>query len=280
MNLRANPVPERFHLPIEILATIINELASDTEDNEKTLAALAACRLASNTLCSLATPLFFSSIQLTDSVGLPDASCEEGLKSYKILSNRAKNLHQILSSDDIADSVKTLALHCFFKNLASPPNGSLISKILHRLPNIQTIALTAFYTESEEEFLRFSDLEKDFRSAVQTLCKSPNLTTLYLDNVDGFPITVIAACPNLRHLRLWCAELDVNLSFFPVHSQPLTLHSSSTEPTRHQDYSPPTWIHCRLTTILYIIGQTMIDRLQIFFARDSGISKSSTALRS
>ena len=67
MNRTANPVPEELYLPPEIFATILNELASDTEDNDKILAALAACRLASNTLCSLATPLFFSSIQLTDS---------------------------------------------------------------------------------------------------------------------------------------------------------------------------------------------------------------------
>jgi hypothetical protein len=57
-------------------------------------------------------------------------------------------------------------------------------------------------------------MTENFRSAIQSLCKSPNLTTLYLDNVDGFPITVIAACPNLRHLHLWYAELDVNLFFF------------------------------------------------------------------
>ena len=134
MNRRAIPVPGELHLPIDILATIINELASDTEDNDevasdtedndevtedndKTLATLAACRLASHTLCSLATPLFFSSIQLTDSVESSLASNEERLKADRLLSNRAKNLNQILSRDDIADSVKTLTLHCHTKNL-------------------------------------------------------------------------------------------------------------------------------------------------------------------
>jgi hypothetical protein len=217
MNRRANPVPEELHLPTEILGTIINELASDTEDNDKTLAALAACRLASHTLCSLAIPLFFSSIQLTD----------------MSLSNRAKNLDQILSSDGIANSVKTLTLHCHRDK--SRENRILISEILHRLPNIQTFAWEAFHTASAMGIIRFSQTAKELRSAIQALCKSPNLTTLNLHYLYGFPITVIAACPNLRHLRLWHAEPDVNL-FFPLHSQPLTLHSSSTaqiQPTRH-----------------------------------------------
>ena len=57
-----------LHLPNEILAVIINELALDNKDNagndndndrNKILAALASCRLASHVLCSLATPLFF-----------------------------------------------------------------------------------------------------------------------------------------------------------------------------------------------------------------------------
>ena len=47
------------------------------------------------------------------------------------------------------------------------------------------------------------------------MCKSPNLTTLNLHDIHGFPITVIAACPNLRHLRLWSAVPDVNLLLFP-----------------------------------------------------------------
>ena len=215
MNLnKKHPVLEKFCLPTEILAIIINQVASDTVDNDRTLAALAACRLASHVLCSLATPFFFSSIRLTDIVLAPLPSCEKILVDSCLLSNRAKNLNDILSIDDIADSVKTLTLHCSCTNLPTPPNGNLISKILHRLPNIQTFVLEAFYTESEGSYLQFSDLEKDFRSAIQALCKSPTLTTLYLDNVNGFPITVIAACPNLRHLRLWCAELDVNLFFF------------------------------------------------------------------
>jgi hypothetical protein len=213
-------VPERLHLPTEILATIINELASDTEDNDETLAALAACRLASHTLCSLAIPLFFSSIHLTDSAVPPFANSKK--RGCKLLKNRATHLNHILSSDDIADSVKTLTLHCYTKNFETQENGVLISKILHRLPHIQTFALEAFDTaDSGIGIPAFSDWAKDCRSAIQALCKSPNLTTLYLHTIVGFPITVIAACPNLRHLRLWSAdlrlwsaELDVNLLFF------------------------------------------------------------------
>ena len=196
MNRPANPVPEELDLPTEILATIINELASDTaQDNDKTLVALAACRLASRTLCSLATPPFFSSIRLTD----------------RSLSNRAKNLDQMLGNDGIANSVKTLRLHCYKDD--SRENRMRISKILRRLPHIQTFALKAFHSASAMGIIRFHQMAKEFRSAIQALCKSPNLTTLTLHYLYGFPITVIAACPNLRHLRLRNAEPDVNLFF-------------------------------------------------------------------
>jgi hypothetical protein len=247
---KKHPVLEEFRLPTEILAIIINQVASDTVDNDRTLAALASCHLASYVLCSLAMPFFFSSIRLTDSVVVPLATRE---KIIVLLSNRAKNLNDILSIDDIADSVKTLTLHFSLANLATPPNGNLISKILHRLPNIPTFALEGLDTDWELEAM-FSDCTKDFRSAIQALCKSPNLTTLYLDNVDGFPITVIAACPNLRHLHLWYAELDVNLFFFSCTftTTKATFQfdgaDSTDETSRLQP--PPTWIHWRLTTIL------------------------------
>jgi hypothetical protein len=55
-----------FHLPNELLSIIINKLAADTEDNDIAPAALASCRLASHVLCSLATPLLFSSIELIE----------------------------------------------------------------------------------------------------------------------------------------------------------------------------------------------------------------------
>jgi hypothetical protein len=164
MNRRANPGPEGLHLPTEILATIINELASDTKDNDDTLAALAACRLAFHTLRSLATPLFFSSIQLTDSGVFHDSR-------ETCLSNRAKNLNQILSSDDIADSVKTFRLHCRREIFGSQPNAILISKILHRLSHVQTFALNGF-RRPKMGILMFSGCAKDFRSAIQAMCKS------------------------------------------------------------------------------------------------------------
>jgi hypothetical protein len=67
--MHLNHFQKELHLPNEILAIIINELASDIEDNEiETLAALACCRLVSHVLCSLATPLLFSSVRLTESL--------------------------------------------------------------------------------------------------------------------------------------------------------------------------------------------------------------------
>ena len=273
------------HLPTEILATIINEVASDTEDNDRTLAALASCRLASYALCSLTTPLFFSSIQLTDSVP-PLASRRKTLKASRLLSKRAQNLNDILSIDDIANSVKTLTLRGDTQNLASRPNVVLISKLLHCLPHIQMFALESLDT-GWEGFLSFRHMPKHFVSAIQALCKSPKLTTLHVHNVNFFPITAIAACPNLQRLRLWHAEPDVNLFFFLVHSQPLTLHSSSTaqiQLTRHQGCSSSTWIHWRLIMLPYfIVSHTILDHWQIFFARGSRISRSSiyfTTMRS
>jgi hypothetical protein len=211
----------------------------------------------------------------------------EILKGSRLLSKRAKNLNDILSIDDIADSVKTLTLRCHTQNLASPPNVVLISKILHCFPHIQMFALEAVDTDSEGAILSCRDMPKYFVSAIQSLCKTPNLTTLHVHNVNAFPITAIAACPNLQRLRLWHAEFDVNLFFFLVHSQPLTLHSSSTaqiQLTRHQGCSSSTWIHWRLIMRPYIIvNQTILDHWQIFFARGSRISRSSiyfTTMRS
>ena len=93
--------------PNEILEIIINELALDIKDidnedidndNDKILAALASCRLASHVLCSLATPLFFSSISLTDDFG---GSSEE----YRSLFvERATKLNDFLASRNIAAS--------------------------------------------------------------------------------------------------------------------------------------------------------------------------------
>ena len=233
MNRRARKKQEHLvlqepRLPMEILTTIINELASDTEDNYRALAALAACRLACYALCSLTTPLFFSSIHLTDSVG-PMANDRKRLKGSKLLSKRAKKLNDILRIDDIANLVKTLTLRCDTLNLASRPNAVLISKILHhRLPHIQMFAFKADFVYEGVSLSCRMDMPKRFVSGIQALCKSPNLTTLHVHNVYHFPITAIIACPNLQRLRLWHAAPDVNLFFFLVHSQPLTLHSSST----------------------------------------------------
>ena len=116
---------ETTRLPNKILAIIINELSSDEERN---LATLASCRLASHVLCSLATPLFFSSIHLD--VGWLDNNAE-------IIANfqeGADKLHQILNIHDIAALVQTLRLKCYKENLKNETNGNLVFEILHRLP--------------------------------------------------------------------------------------------------------------------------------------------------
>jgi hypothetical protein len=194
-----------FHLPNELLLIIINNLAADTEDNDHiALAALASCRLASHFLCSLVTPLLFSSIELVDpsAVGWhrdPVIFKDRVTKSNQFLTRTTTHCH------DIAASPHTLTLRCRDQDSIT---GTRISEILHRLPHIQhftwkRIDVSPFITE--------------FSSAIQTLCKSPNITTLDFGSIKNFPITVITACPNLRCLRLSCISFCVN-SIFSVFS--------------------------------------------------------------
>ena len=96
---KKHPVLEEFRLPTEILVIIINQVASETVDNDRTLAALASCRLASYVLCSLATPFFFSSIRLTDSVVAPLASRK---KIFTLLSLSAATDKALLSMLEVA----------------------------------------------------------------------------------------------------------------------------------------------------------------------------------
>ena len=89
-------------------------------------------------------------------------------------------------------------------------SSSSASAILPRLPHIQKFSLEA------EDLISFRSLPMDFAAAIQALCRSPNITTLYLCGITDFPFTMIRTCPNLRCLRLrWCSSnLAVNLIFF------------------------------------------------------------------
>jgi hypothetical protein len=196
-------------LPNEILAVIISLLASG---DDETLATLAACRLASHVLCSLATPLYFSSIRLTDSADHTDRS---------LLGKQATKLNQILSVYNITASVHTLTLRCHRGSLQNPTDATLVSTILHRLPHIQNFTLEIVM---ERRFLFLYSFPKNVASAIRNLCNSPNLTTLYLNNVDRFPLESITACPSLRCLRL--RDIDsfrVNSVLFLCFPQQLTL---------------------------------------------------------
>jgi len=189
-----------LHLPNEIPAIIINELALDNEDididndNGKILAALASCRLASHVLCSLATPLLFSSILLTD------ASNNGSAGECSLFVKRATKLNDILATRNIAASIHTLTLSCENRTLTDSSIGAIISAILPRLPHIQKFSLGAEYTS-------FCSLPMEFAAAIQGLCRSPNLTTFYLDGIQDFPFTTISTSPNLRCLRLWHGDL-------------------------------------------------------------------------
>ena len=195
-------------LPNEIFAIIINELALDTvdndNDNDKILAALASCRLASHVLCSLATPLFFSSILLTDAYNNGSTR-----KCSQVFVKRATNLNNILATRNIAASIHSLSvtLYCDNRSLEDSSSGAIMSAILPRLPHIQKFA---FYAEYNRGYSSFRWLPMDFAAAIQALCRSPNLTTLYLECILHFPFTTISACPNLRCLHLWHLDLAVN----------------------------------------------------------------------
>ena len=185
MPCKTDPV-SHLPLPNEILEIIIRELASDDEDNKS----LASCRLASYVLCSLATPVFFSSIRLTDTTG--DGVTEDS----NLFVKRATKLNEILTNYNIAASVHALTLCCHHRTLKDFTSG-IMSAILHRLPHIRSFSLEArlvFY---------FFSFPEDFASAIRALCRSPSLTTLSLDSIQDFPFTAITGCPNLQHLRLW-----------------------------------------------------------------------------
>jgi hypothetical protein len=209
-------MPDKIHslaatrLPNEILAIIINELPSDEERKP----ALASCRLASHVLCSLATPLFFSSMHLKVCRPIKRAV---GIAAFQ---ERADKLDQILNIHDIAALVQTFTLQCCKENLENETNGSRVFEILHRLPRLQTFCL-----EISEDLLEFSSITGRVASAIEALCRSPNLTTLDLCNVEDFPIAAIIASPSLRCLRLRSTSLGtVNLHFFLYFSQQLTLY--------------------------------------------------------
>ena len=203
-----------LHLPNEIPAIIINELAFDIDkdsDKDKILAALASCRLASHVLCSLATPLFFSSISLTDRY-------DNGSYGYSLFVRRATKLNDILATRNIAASIHTLTLYCAEQTLRDFSSSAIMSAILPRLPHIQKFSL------GTRSFVYFPTLPMDFAAAIQGLCRSPNLTTLSLDGIRHFPFRTIRTSPNLRCLHLWGAgDLAVKLIFFPSFLRQLTL---------------------------------------------------------
>jgi hypothetical protein len=189
-----------FPFPNEILTIIIDEVA--LLDNDRNLATLASCRLVSHVFCSLATPFFFSTMQLI--LAAPDGTYQKA-----VFRNQATKMAKILTIRDIADSVQTLKLKLPYDRnqsvLKDSRNGTLIYGILSRLPHIRHFVLHQY-----EGRLDFSAITRNCRLAIRALCKSPNLVSLDLDGIRHFPITFITACPNLRHLRLSDITFSVN----------------------------------------------------------------------
>ena len=242
------------YLPNEILSIIINEFAgpSDTEDND--LETLAACRLASYTLCSLATPLLFSSIQLAE-----NRTTYNGFRSP--VKEGAVKLNQLLTNKDIAASVRTLTLKLCSMNFENS-TSSMITEILHRLPHIRDFTLEAWqeyrwegyhmYRESEQ--IPFDWIAEDLALAIQDLVTSPKLTKLELSNICDFPLVIITACPNLQHLCLSNIDFFVKSHLFFLHFPKQLIPYSSTRMIQmsYQACKVPTYTPWRLTRIAWV----------------------------
>lgn len=190
---------QELHLPNELLSLIINELAPDTAYDDITRAALASCRLTSRVFCSLATPVLFSSIELSEGLNHDPSSHNDRIVAFE---ERATRLNQIVANHDIAASIQTLTLRC-----ESLTNATLTSAILHHLSHIRNFTLECNWT------LDFYSVTGDLASSIQTLCRSSTLTTLTLGNIIGFPIAVMTSYPNLRRLCLYRIEFCVNPFF-------------------------------------------------------------------
>ena len=186
------------HLPNETLSVIINQLDGD-------LKTLEACRLASYTLCSLATPLRFSSMHFS---------------TRNVTSETAVKWNQILSNNDIAGSVRTLTIRSGHKTheFQDSTTGSIIAKILHRLPHIQNFTLRA------SNYCYFNTISEDLGLAIRALFRSPNLKNVDLSHLLDFPLTLITTCPNLRNLSTAGVSFSVtHLPFFNFLQRPTPL---------------------------------------------------------
>ena len=179
-----------IRLPIELLSIIINELGSNPE-------ALASCRLASHVLCSLTTPLLFSSLKLT----VPKV-----YGSRLLFLERARKMNQVLSNCNVAASVHTFHLLCEKSLLKDSTIGPLILKILYQLPHVRTFRLEG---RDPLGMVAFCSFPRDISSAIQALCKSPTLITLELCNIGFLPITVITTCCNVRSIHLESVRFNV-----------------------------------------------------------------------
>jgi hypothetical protein len=195
------------HLPNEILTIIVEELAlQDTEDTP-VVEDLTSCRLASHLLCSLATPLLFSSIELQHDYRFSD------VKQNFI--DRATSLNQILANNNfIATSVQNLMLEHDRPTFQDSITSALIANIIHRLTHVQDFTLGCVGTGSDY----FTEFPADVRAAIQALCRSPNLRALAFLNIDHVPVTLFTTGPNLRRLRFrWIGSLVNSIFLNPFH---------------------------------------------------------------
>ena len=255
-----------MHFPNEILSIIINELSPDEKE---ALAALASCRLACRTLYSIATPLVFSSIRLTEDEPSYTGSYEAAIPI------RAAKLREILiHNNNIATVVRTLVLRYHEENNGSSVGGGIIASILRHLPYIEDFTLetlTSYY------YFQFSSIPKDLSSAIQALLRSCHLTKLYLSNLSDFPLILIANCTELQNLRLSRIEFSVTFPLFWNFSNDWTLYCRKPWMI-HQPFMSPTWTPWRLMKAACIPSANTWKKTHCFeiIFHDSRIFASST----
>ena len=236
-------------LPNEILWMIINEIeqSDDIEDDDK-MAALASCRLASHELSSLATPLFFSSMWLGSYDDTVAASTEQATK-----------LDQILTNSNIAAWVKKFTLNLHHVSRQDSKTINLIPTILHRLPHIRTFSL-----QHANEIL--DPRSNDLMSAIQVICRSPNLTRLHLGHIRYFPFPIIIECTNLRLLHLSFVLFRVNPIYFALLPARINSIFQMDDVNPMDDTSSPQLLSLKCLIIdawgLYSLGSRLSDDMR------------------
>ncbi|KAF5372357.1 hypothetical protein D9615_009230 [Tricholomella constricta] len=163
-------------LPLELIYTIIDELAGDKP-------ALSACSLASSSLREQAQKHLYTEVTL----------CLDGRDS-----SRADDLHEILYSH--------LQLASFVVSLKVPisqpfERESIIARqvtLLNRFPRVRSVVLTS----ARPKEAQWRTMQLNVRIALSTLIQQSTVETLTLDRQGSFPPQILSYCWQLKDLTV------------------------------------------------------------------------------